>query len=890
MPDNGVTYAGVTLSHSTESLSVSSPTRQGDDLRVINDTELTYSDGWALERLLPRNLEYFCNTRARAKQAGAAATYRFSGCDGIVWYSRLSGNAGTADVSIDGRFVRPVVCQPDENGVVFDSGTLTYGDHTLTITVTSGSENVVEIDRLAGRGNTAGRFYVDSGNRSFVQYTAGFRFETSAQAGALAVADEGGEEWEVCFKGPSLRCYGETGPGGGVMSLYVDQKPASKISCRSNQPAAYALLFELTDLPAGRFVVVRGVTDTPGGRVALKHFEVEDPACMMVEMNRRTDEELARMRRHEITATEPADWRPIQLPVKVPEKNVQLGDGVFHTVFDRNVRYLKDSLQKRHWVDDKDPDRIWVDMLAASNEGRLLGGMGHSLRFAEIPEFEMAVDDILDVIDCRQYANGNGYMMPYDSANYRLSTDTWPGIMRDEQKNYDRAMLTKGLLAAGQAGHEKAYGILRRFYDWYNGAKEYLPVMLLGGMGIQGSIAGPMVYHSPIGKTADIQTNMNYYDMNWWLEYLALGRPEAAWRFPLNRPHNYLLTGICALFDIYKATGAKKYLDACLGAWYIYHEYFQIPGGGISLCEHFECKPKTYLLTNTPNNIYETCGSVFWIDLNHRFLQLWPENELYAAQIEQALFNIVLPAQGEDGRIRYFNQMNQEKYPPLRYNTCCEIQATALYGMLPQYIYSLVEDGVYVNLFADSTIRFQITGKPVELHTATAFPYGDEASFRISTAHPVRMAVRLRVPAWLEEDMDVTINEQAFGLGKPGSYLTIERVWADGDTIACSISKTWKYTLYTGSTRIPGAARYAFTYGPMLMAVRGPMTEGFFQAENEPSIRFDMAPDALLKRLKTAGKPCEFKIDGLEEFVLTPYFALQDGTFTCFPGMESAAK
>ena len=71
--------------------------------------------------------------------------------------------------------------------------------------------------------------------------------------------------------------------------------------------------------------------------------------------------------------------------------------------------------------------------------------------------------------------------------------ETWPGIMRDEQKNYDRAMLTKGLLAAGLAGHNKAYQLLRPFYDWFNHAEEYLPIMLLGSMGIQGSIAGAMV-------------------------------------------------------------------------------------------------------------------------------------------------------------------------------------------------------------------------------------------------------------------------------------------------------------------------------------------------------------------------------------------------------------
>ena len=116
--------------------------------------------------------------------------------------------------------------------------------------------------------------------------------------------------------------------------------------------------------------------------------------------------------------------------------------------------------------------------------------------------------------------------------------------------------------------------------------------------------------------------------------------------------------------DRYTATGDEKYINACLGAWRIYHDYFQIPGGGISICEHFECKPWSHKLTNLPNNIYETCGSVFWVDLNHRFLQLWPDKELYAAEMEKSLYNIVFASQGPDGCIRYFNHMNQGKDRP----------------------------------------------------------------------------------------------------------------------------------------------------------------------------------------------------------------------------------
>ena len=882
--DKEVSYAGIKMEQVGENgRSVTSGLTNADE-RIINDTELTYSGKWEFNRLLPRNGGYFCNTRSYAQQEGAAASCFLTDCEGVRWYAKPVAAGATAAVYIDGRLVKTVDCsKPAADGLLYDSGQLTKGNHTLVIVAKSGA---VEIDWLLCKGKLTAPVKIDAGNRSFVQYTAGFNLVPASleRSQSLAEATLSGEEWEFYAKGSTVRCYGETGPDGGVMQLYVNDKPYKVVSCCSKVARKHRLLFTIDHLAADRFNRIKGVVVSKGKRVALEGFVTDDPTCLMVEMNRQTDEELARMSRHEKTASDPAGWKPVKFEATAPVRDVKLEDGVFKTIFDRNIQYLDDCLHKPNWVDAKDQDRIWIDILMASNEGRMLGGMGHTLRFRDVPAFNKAVEDILEQIDHRQFANGNGYL----SLNYRISTDTWPGIMRDEQKNYDRAMLTKGLLAAGLGGHERAYRLVRPFYDWFNNAKEYLPLMLLGSMGIQGSVAGPMVYHSPVGKPEDIQTNMKYYDMDWWLNDLAQGLPEAAWRFTLNRPHNYLLTSVCALFDIYKATGSKRYLDAALGAWSIYSGYFQIPGGGISLCEHFECRPKSHVLTNLPNNIYETCGSVFWIDLNHRFLQLWPTRERYASEIEKSLYNVVFAAQGENGCIRYFNQVNDAKYPAMRYNTCCEIQATALYGMLPQYVYSLATDGVFVNLFSASDINFKVKEQPVKLMMKTQFPYSDLVALNVSVEKPMTMNVRLRVPEWAKDGIVFYVNGRKVKSGMPGSYVELDRTWKNNDEITWKLPMTWRYEKYIGATRIAGATRYAFFYGPMLMALRGPMMKDVQQAPNEPSVRFNISPDAFMKRIKPTDKPCEFTIEGMPDYRFTPYFSLQGGNFTCFPGLKQA--
>lgn len=855
---------------------------------VINDTELTFSGNCEFDRLLARSSGYFCNTRATAKQDGATAAYNFTDCEGIVWYAQPVKNGATAEVYIDNKLVAEIDCSKvGSDGVLFSSGALKRGEHRVVVIAKKGP---VEIDRVVSKGRVTTPVRIDGANRSFVQYTAGFKITpaTLNNPSSKAVAYEDNEDWEFYAKGSTFQCFGETGPDGGTMRIYINDKQYGDVNLYSKNRSSGKLLLSLTNLPPGRFNRIKGVVVTRGKKVAIEGFVINDPSCLMVEMNRNTDKEIAQMARHETTASDSSSWRPVKMGASPALNGVTLGAGVFQTVFDRNIQYLSDCLKKKHWVNDKDPNRIWIDILTGSNEGRMLGGMGHTLRYKEIPEFRKAIEDILEQIDRRQYANGRGYMMPYESINYKISTDTWPLIMRDEQKNYDRAMLTKGLLAAGSAGHDKAYQILRPFYDWYNNAKEYLPLMLLGSMGIQGSIAGPMVYHSPIGKPEDIQTNMKYYDMDWWLDALGEGLPEAAWRFTLNRPHNYLLTSICALFDIYKATGEERYLKACLGAWKIYHEYFQIPGGGISLCEHFECRPQTHKLTNLPNNIYETCGNVFWVDLNHRLLQLWPGKEVYAAHVEQSLYNIVFAAQGEDGTVRYFNQVNDGKFPTLCNNTCCEVQATAIYGMLPQYIYSHTNDGVYINLIAASEYKGKINSQDFKLTMSTKFPYDNKASLTVSSTAPVAMKIRLRVPGWLAGDFNLRINGKKIAKAASGTYVTLDRNWSDGDVITWELSMKWKAEQYVGDTRIKDATRYAFSYGPMLMALKGPMMPNVHQAEKENTVRLNMTPEMLLDKIRTTNTPCDFTIDGVPEYSFTPYFALQHGSFTCFPGLDKA--
>ncbi len=868
-----------------------------DNIRIINDSEMTHSDGWEYRRVLPRHLIYFDHTSSVTHTQGAWAEYRLSGCERIRLFMGMEPSDGVIRVYLDGAAVADVDLTKITDKVAYDSGTLAWGEHLLKIEVLS-QDKKVDIDYIECTGRAPEAYYIDNRNNAFVHFTYEFKNIPSdtAKSGSITYTSEPDEFIEVYFAGPFIRMYAPKGPNGGIAKVSVNDKDYGEIDFYSEKEEPAALVFEADKL-CGQDEIEHfsRLTVTVTGRknakasdtvVSADYFEIGEPSCVRTVMNRRSDEETDAMARYETTFTPPEEWHPVTPRGQVPVNGVKIGEGVFKDAMYKNIRYLKDSYKLPLWVDGKDGDRIWVDMLVASNEGRMLGGIGHTLRFIEDEELRKIAKEIIDAVERRQFTNNNGYLMPYESKNYRLWVhQAWPLVSRGEEKNYDRAMFTKGMLACGLAGFNEVYDMLRKFYDWFNSAEEYLPYMLMDSMAIQGSVAGPMVYNSPAGAPDDIITTMKYYDLEWWMDFLKQRIPECIYRFTLNRPHNYLITSIVAFFEEYKATGEQKYLDACKGGWDIYHNYFQNIGGGISICEHFEVAPNSQLIANLPTNIYETCANVFWIDLNHRLLQLEPDNELYAFHVEQSLYNIVLACQGEDGRIRYFNHMNGVKYAPGRFNTCCEIQATAAIGMIPQFIYMPDAEGVYVNLFSAAAMDIAVDGKTFTVSMDTRFPYEDTVYLTVKAPEKGRMKLRVRMPRWMTQPTEIYIDGEKAAMGEPGGYAVFDREWEGCTVISFKLPMAMKATQYKGANNVEGKKRYALEYGPLLMAVRGPLTsEGI--GDNEPTLVLPISVDELLERLVRKGEKLEFAVKGLDEYDVIPYFDLEQDEFSCFPVFE----
>jgi DUF1680 family protein len=596
---------------------------------------------------------------------------------------------------------------------------------------------------------------------------------------------------------------------------------------------------------------------------------------------------------HPGNVTAASSWKRVPYRLNAPLGGVSLKGGVFEHAMDNNVRYLLEwytvddllsEFRMRAVKPDPSPLKYstsgWINDLAGSNAGRFLMGAGNALRWIDNPELRKRLNAVVDGIeDCRQ---SDDYIMAYPE-------DT---IFVSERGGYTRAWLTHGLIEAGYAGNPKAFQLLRGYYDWFD-ACSYLPeLMRRANQGVQGMIANTRMYFTPVGKPEDIQVIQRYFQENYWLEGLAEGDEAMVWQYPYDRPHCYLLTDCNAYLDLYRATGEERYLNAVLGAWQLFYDKWLMLGGSTAIIEEEEDPPLSYRLLGVPltdtggARVHggELCGSVFWTFLNQRLHFLFPDREVYVAEIEKSIYNVALANQVDYHGIIYHALLLGKKEEGTHHNTCCEGQGTRLFGSLPEHIYSLAGDGISVNLFEASTIEWKQAGQSIRCTMSTKFPFNPEVKVAISTATPIRSRMRIRVPSWVSEVMPIAVNGKVKVNGAPGSFEVLDRIWTDGDAISFTLPMRLKITKYEGVDQIPGKQRYGFEYGPILLAAVG--SDDIILRVVDGS-----SDEDLLKQIKpNSVNPLHFIVDDNQQVEFMPYWQVTDQTFTCFPAVEMSQK
>jgi DUF1680 family protein len=203
-------------------------------------------------------------------------------------------------------------------------------------------------------------------------------------------------------------------------------------------------------------------------------------------------------------------------------------------------------------------------------------------------------------------------------------------------------------------------------------------------------------------------------------------------------------------------------------------------------------------------------------------------------------------------------------------------------GSIPEYIYSICQDGIYVDLFAPSSISWTLPEGEITLTQFTEFPFSSEVRLRLKLAIPADFKINIRTPGWCTKGMPIRVNGNVVATGQPGTYAHLDKPWDSGDVIDFVLPMDFRLTKYAGVDKINGQDRYALEYGPILLAVSG-ADDAALKVQN------GHRPEDIVKQLRANPEtPLRFEINGHPNLTYIPYWKVLNEPFTCFPVIKSS--
>lgn len=274
--------------------------------------------------------------------------------------------------------------------------------------------------------------------------------------------------------------------------------------------------------------------------------------------------------------------------------------------------------------------------------------------------------------------------------------------------------------------------------------------------------------------------------------------------------------------DLVAETGEDELRAALKRLWDVMVTRQSYVSGGVGSRYQHEAFGKDFELPNE-RAYTETCaaiGSVMW---NWRMLAL-DGDACYADALETALYNGMLAGLSLDGQSYFYVNPLADDGTHRRQAwftcACCPPNIARTLAMLPGYIYSISDDGVWVHQYASSTLRHRLpNGTPIELSQQTHYPWDGIVEFELQRGGD--FVLRTRIPAWCERGALVEVNGQrSEGQALAGRYAAVGRTWRAGDVLRLTLPMPIR-RVECHPYALENAGRVALMRGPLLYCLEG---------------------------------------------------------------------
>ncbi|HEX7485679.1 MAG TPA: beta-L-arabinofuranosidase domain-containing protein [Vicinamibacterales bacterium] len=608
-----------------------------------------------------------------------------------------------------------------------------------------------------------------------------------------------------------------------------------------------------------------------------------------------------------------APGRVILRAVPFPLQDVRLLDGLFREAMLRDQKYLLDL----------DPERLLHDFRVNAglpSTARPLGGweapdvelrghtVGHYLSalasmYASTGDgrFKTRGDAIVaELAKVQQASPSKGYHEGYLSAFPEELIDRVEARRRVWAPYYTLHKIMAGLLDMYQwCGNRQALDVLKKQAGWVRFRMDRLTrdqqqAMLMtehGGM--------TEVLANLEGVTGDI----DYLRVARLFDHAFILEPLARREDRLDGLHaNTQIPKIIGAAREYELTGDVRYRDIATFFWERVALSRSYANGGHSDDESFF--PVEKFSEHLGASSSETCNTYNMLKLT-RHLFSWEPSATLMDFYERGLYNHILASQDPaTGGMTYYCPFLPGAFRT--YSTpdasfwCCVGTGLENHAKYPDSVYFQSGGTLYVNLFIASELNWREKG--LRIRQDTRFPEEDGTRLSFSAREPVRLAVKVRFPAWATSGMTLSLNGAAQPVtGKPGSYVTVDREWKTGDTLAVRMPMALRIEALPDNPKA-----VAVLYGPILLAGdlgKEGLTPAVRYGPSAPPVRRMTVPAVpglvgdtrtLVSAIKpVAGLPLTFRTSGIgrpTDVTFVPFYRASDIRYAAYWNVYTAAE
>jgi len=206
-----------------------------------------------------------------------------------------------------------------------------------------------------------------------------------------------------------------------------------------------------------------------------------------------------------------------------------------------------------------------------------------------------------------------------------------------------------------------------------------------------------------------------------------------------------------------------------------------------------------------PTDAYlETCAAVGAGFFSQRLNELTGDAK-YIDEFERTLYNNVLTGISLSGtKYTYQNPLNSHKHARWDWHSCpcCPPMFLKIVSAMPEYIYAIAPERLYVNLFVGSSANVAVSkGINTSIEQKTNYPWNGKVEIKLTPDKESSFALYVRIPGWaqgienpyglyssgLKPAIKLLVNGKAQEQQIKDGYAIINRTWKKGDVVSLEL-------------------------------------------------------------------------------------------------------